>query len=68
MRAPSQFCYEPIRRVTDAAMNDNKDKLWPMLEKLKVKEKLKPADFDLMGKPLMKASCRRGPRRRRASR
>ena len=54
MRAFVQFCYEPIRRVIDAAMNDNKDKLWPMLEKLKVKEKLKPADFDLMGKPLMK--------------
>ena len=54
MRAFVQFCYEPIRRVIDAAMNDNKDKLWPMLEKLKVKEKLKPADFDLLGKPLMK--------------
>jgi elongation factor 2 len=36
MRAFVQFCYEPIRRVIDAAMNDNKDKLWPMLEKLKV--------------------------------
>ena len=35
-------------------MNDNKEKLWPMLEKLKVKDKLKPADLDLMGKPLMK--------------
>jgi elongation factor 2 len=54
MRAFVQFCYEPIRRVIDAAMNDNKDKLWPMLEKLKVKDRLKPADFDLMGKPLMK--------------
>ena len=54
MRAFVQFCYEPIRRVIDAAMNDNKDKLWPMLEKLQVKDKLKPADLDLMGKPLMK--------------
>ena len=54
MRAFVQFCYEPIRRVIDAAMNDNKDKLWPMLEKLKVKDKLKPADLDLLGKPLMK--------------
>ena len=35
-------------------MNDNKEKLWPMLEKLQVKEKLKPADLELMGKPLMK--------------
>ena len=35
-------------------MNDNKDKLWPMLEKLQVKDRLKPADLDLMGKPLMK--------------
>jgi elongation factor 2 len=54
MRAFVQFCYEPIRRVIDAAMNDNKDKLWPMLEKLQVKDRLKPADLDLMGKPLMK--------------
>ena len=54
MRAFVQFIYEPIRRVIDAAMNDNKEKLWPMLEKLGVKAKLKPADFDLMGKPLMK--------------
>ena len=54
MRAFVQFCYEPIRRVIEAAMNDNKDKLWPMLEKLQVKDKLKPADFDLLGKPLMK--------------
>ena len=53
-RAFVQFIYEPIRRVIDAAMNDNKEKLWPMLEKLGVKAKLKPADFDLMGKPLMK--------------
>jgi elongation factor 2 len=54
MRAFVQFCYEPIRRVIDAAMKDNKDKLWPMLEKLQVKDRLKPADLDLMGKPLMK--------------
>ena len=53
-RAFVQFIYEPIRRVIDAAMNDNKDKLWPMLEKLGVKAKLKPADLDLMGKPLIK--------------
>ena len=43
-RAFVQFIYEPIRRVIDAAMNDNKEKLWPMLEKLGVKAKLKPAD------------------------
>jgi elongation factor 2 len=53
-RAFVQFCYEPIRRVIDAAMADNKDKLMPMLEKLGVASKLKPADLDLMGKPLMK--------------
>ena len=35
-------------------MNDNKDVLFPMLEKLQVKDKLKPQDLDLMGKPLMK--------------
>ena len=34
--------------------DDNKDVLFPMLEKLQVKDKLKPADLDLMGKPLMK--------------
>lgn len=49
-----QFCYEPIRKVIDAAMNDDRTNLFNMLEKLGVKEKLKPEDIELHGKPLMK--------------
>lgn len=49
-----QFIYEPIRTVIDAAMNDNKDKLFALLEKLEVLKKLKPEDKELTGKPLMK--------------
>jgi elongation factor 2 len=54
VRAFVQFCYNPIKQVIDHAMKDNKEKLWPMLEKLGVKQKLKKDDMDLMGKPLMK--------------
>jgi len=53
-RAFVQFCYNPIKQVIEAAMNDNRDKLMPMLEKLGVKSKLKQDDFNLSGKPLMK--------------
>lgn len=49
-----QFCYDPINSVITAAMNDDRDKLLPMLEKLGVKSKLKQDDFLLSGKPLMK--------------
>jgi elongation factor 2 len=49
-----QFIYEPIRTVIDAAMNDEKDKLFGLLEKLEVLKLLKPEDKDLIGKPLMK--------------
>ena len=49
-----QFIYEPIRTVIDAAMNDNREKLFGLLEKLEVFSKLKPEDKDLVGKPLMK--------------
>lgn len=49
-----QFCYDPINSVIQAAMNDDRDKLIPMLEKLGVKSKLKQDDFLLSGKPLMK--------------
>eukprot|EP00898_Chlorokybus_atmophyticus_P007807 jgi/Chlat1/8027/Chrsp7S07764 len=49
-----QFVYEPIRVVIDAAMNDQRDKLFAMLGKLGVDKKLKPEDKQLMGKPLMK--------------
>jgi elongation factor 2 len=49
-----QFIYEPIRTVIDAAMNDNKDKLFALLDKLEVGHLLKPEDKELIGKPLMK--------------
>ncbi|KAJ9532280.1 elongation factor 2 [Haematococcus lacustris] len=49
-----QFCYTPIKQVIEMAMNDNRDKLFPMLEKLNVMSKLKPDDKDLSGKPFMK--------------
>lgn len=35
-------------------MNDNKEKLFALLEKLEVLKKLKPEDKELTGKPLMK--------------
>ncbi|CAL9220587.1 unnamed protein product [Arabidopsis halleri] len=47
-----QFCYEPIRLMINTCMNDQKDKLWPMLEKLGIQ--MKPDEKELMGKPLMK--------------
>ncbi|MCI25317.1 elongation factor 2-like, partial [Trifolium medium] len=47
-----QFCYEPIKQVINTCMNDQKDKLWPMLTKLGCS--LKSEEKDLMGKPLMK--------------
>ncbi|CAE5967048.1 unnamed protein product [Arabidopsis arenosa] len=47
-----QLCYEPIRMMINTCMNDQKDKLWPMLEKLGIQ--MKPDEKELMGKPLMK--------------
>lgn len=32
-----QFIYEPIKTVIEAAMNDNKEKLFALLEKLEVR-------------------------------
>jgi len=49
-----QFIYEPIRTVIDAAMNDEREKLFALLDKLEVTGKLKPEDKELIGKPLMK--------------
>jgi len=49
-----QFIYDPIKTVIDAAMTDKRDKLFAMLDKLKVTDRLKPEDKDLVGKPLMK--------------
>ncbi|KAB2601929.1 elongation factor 2 [Pyrus ussuriensis x Pyrus communis] len=47
-----QFCYEPIKQIINTCMNDQKDKLWPMLTKLGVT--MKSDEKDLMGKALMK--------------
>ncbi|KAG2310022.1 hypothetical protein Bca52824_021579 [Brassica carinata] len=47
-----QFCYEPIKQIIATCMNDQKDKLWPMLSKLGVQ--MKSDEKELMGKPLMK--------------
>eukprot|EP00798_Chlamydomonas_sp_ICE-L_P019978 gene19978-26689_t len=49
-----QFIYEPINTVISLAMQDQKDKLFPMLEKLNVLKLLKAEDKELVGKPLMK--------------
>ncbi|WJX68242.1 pre-tRNA nuclear export protein [Trifolium repens] len=47
-----QFCYEPIKQIIELCMTNQKDKLWPMLEKLKVN--LKSEEKELTGKALMK--------------
>ncbi|KDO47267.1 hypothetical protein CISIN_1g003169mg [Citrus sinensis] len=47
-----QFCYEPIKQIINICMNDEKDKLWPMLQKLGVT--MKSEEKELMGKALMK--------------
>jgi translation elongation factor EF-G len=44
-----QFCYNPIKQVIDLAMNDNKDKLFALLEKVNCLDKLKSEDKDLTG-------------------
>eukprot|EP00963_Diacronema_lutheri_P000639 scaffold37_cov346-Pavlova_lutheri.AAC.23 len=49
-----QFCFEPIKNVIDTAMNDDKEKLFQMLDKLNVLAKLTGEDKELSGKPLMK--------------
>jgi elongation factor 2 len=47
-----QFVYNPIKQVINICMNDQKDKLWPMLAKLNCG--LKADEKDLVGKALMK--------------
>uniref|UniRef100_A0A0E0JIH9 Translation elongation factor EFG/EF2 domain-containing protein n=1 Tax=Oryza punctata TaxID=4537 RepID=A0A0E0JIH9_ORYPU len=47
-----QFCYEPIRQIINTCMNDQKDKLLPMLQKLGVT--MKSDEKDLTGKALKK--------------
>lgn len=53
-RAFVQFCYDPIMQVIQNAMNDNKEKLFDMLGKLNVLDKLSAQDKELSAKPLMK--------------
>ncbi|KAI3832426.1 hypothetical protein MKX03_020660 [Papaver bracteatum] len=47
-----QFCYEPIKQIIGTCMNDENDKLWPILQKLGVT--MKNDEKGLIGKPLMK--------------
>jgi elongation factor 2 len=49
-----QFVYDPIKTIIEAAMNDNKVKLFGLCDKLGISGKLKSEDKELMGKPLMK--------------
>ncbi|OMP04048.1 hypothetical protein COLO4_09990 [Corchorus olitorius] len=47
-----QFCYEPIQQIINNCMNDQKDELWPMLQKLGVT--MNTEEKELMGSALMK--------------
>ncbi|KAH7863047.1 hypothetical protein Vadar_012634 [Vaccinium darrowii] len=47
-----QFCYEPIKQIINSCMNDQKDKLWPMLHKLSIT--MESDKKQSMGKALMK--------------
>jgi elongation factor 2 len=47
-----QFVYNPIKQIINVCMNDQKDKLWPMMAKLGCS--LKGEEKDMMSKALMK--------------
>lgn len=49
-----KFIYEPIYNIIQAAMNDQKDKLFSMCDKLGISSKLSAQDKELSAKPLMK--------------
>lgn len=49
-----QFVYDPIKTVVEACMNDNRTKLYNLIEKLGVT--LKSEQKELSGKALMKAT------------
>lgn len=49
-----KFIYEPIFNIIQAAMNDQKDKLFAMCEKVGIADKLSAQDKELSAKPLMK--------------
>lgn len=67
-----KFIYDPIFNIIQAAMNDQKDKLFSMCEKVGVLSKLSMQDKELTAKPLMKRvmqarpPSRCAPPRRRA--
>ncbi|KAF8104075.1 hypothetical protein N665_0181s0094 [Sinapis alba] len=46
------FCYDPIKQIVNTCMNEDKDKLWPRLQKLGVN--MKSDEKELTGKHLMK--------------
>ena len=54
----------PTVQVIEAAINDNKEKLFALLEKLEVLKLLKPEDKELTGEALDPALRRRSNRRR----
>jgi elongation factor 2 len=47
-----QFVYNPIKQIINVCMNDQKDKLWPIMAKLGCS--LKGEEKDMMSKALMK--------------
>ncbi|KAL5570154.1 hypothetical protein UlMin_026729 [Ulmus minor] len=47
-----QFCYEPIKQIINTCMNDQKNKFWPMLQKLGITMKFEEKDLQLI-KPVM---------------
>lgn len=49
-----QFVYDPIKTIIEAAINDNKTKLFELCDKLGISSKIKAEDRELSGKPLMK--------------
>ena len=49
-----QFIYEPIKTIIESAINDNKEKLFGLCDKLGISSKIKSEDRELVGKPLMK--------------
>jgi elongation factor 2 len=51
---PCFCCLAVFLQVIELAMEDKKDKLFAMLEKVGVLKKLKAEDKELVGKPLMK--------------
>lgn len=49
-----QLVYEPIKKLIEACMNEDRKQVFTLADKLGVTQKLKPEDKELTGKPLMK--------------